>query len=129
MTNAALAGDQVGFRSYSGRGTTAGNPGFTIGSVATADAQNQDAIGVEGDAYSNNATKAGGYFESFSYPGVSVAYAWVDAQPDPPDIAKTKLLLGRLTNRISQPRAIAAIEVVISLGWRPVDLDDDEGSE
>lgn len=77
MTNAALAGDQVGFRSYSGRGTTAGNPGFTIGSVATADAQNQDAIGVEGDAYSNNATKAGGYFESFSYPGVSVAYAWV----------------------------------------------------
>lgn len=34
----------------------------------------------------------------------SVAYAWVDAQPDP-------------------------IEVVISLGWRPVDLDDDEGSE
>lgn len=59
----------------------------------------------------------------------SVAYAWVDAQPDPPDIAKTKLLLGRLTNRISQPRAIAAIEVVISLGWRPVDLDDDEGSE
>ena len=77
VTNAALAGDQVAFRSYSGRGTTAGNPGFTIGSSATADAQNQDAIGVEGAAYSNSLTKAGGYFESFSYPGVSVAYAWV----------------------------------------------------
>lgn len=77
VTNAALAGDQVAFRSYSGRGTTAGNPGFTIGSSSTADAQNQDAIGVEGVAYTNSNTRAGGYFESFSYPGVSVAYAYV----------------------------------------------------
>ncbi len=77
VTNAALPGDQVAFRSYSGRGTTAGNPGFTIGSSATADAQNQDAIGVEGVAYTNNNTRAGGYFESYSYIGVNVAYAWV----------------------------------------------------
>ena len=56
-----------------------------------------------------------------------VVYAWVDAQPDPPDIVDTKLLLGRLTSRISQPRAIAALEVVIGLGWRPVELDDDGG--
>ncbi|MBK8612138.1 MAG: hypothetical protein IPN85_01375 [Flavobacteriales bacterium] len=77
VTNAALGGDQVAFRAYSGRGTTAGNPGFTIGSSATADAQNQDAIGVEGVAYTNTNTRAGGYFESFSYPGVSLAYAYV----------------------------------------------------
>jgi lysophospholipase L1-like esterase len=56
-----------------------------------------------------------------------VVYAWVDAQPDPPDLDETKLLLGRLTNRFGQPRAIAALEVVIDLGWRPVELDDDGG--
>ncbi|MBK8341201.1 MAG: hypothetical protein IPK99_14930 [Flavobacteriales bacterium] len=77
VTNAALAGDHVAFRAYSNRGTTAGNPGFTIGSSATANAQNQDAIGVEGVAFSNTTTRAGGYFESFSYPGVSLAYAYV----------------------------------------------------
>ena len=58
-----------------------------------------------------------------------VVYAWVDAQPDPPDLDETKLLLGRLTSRFGQPNAITALEVVISLGWRPVDLDEDEGSE
>ncbi|MBK9761349.1 MAG: hypothetical protein IPO90_15610 [Flavobacteriales bacterium] len=77
VTNAALNGDQVALRSYSGRGITAGNPGFTIGSSATADAQNQDAIGVEGVAYSNTSTRAGGYFESFNFAGVSQAYAYV----------------------------------------------------
>jgi hypothetical protein len=58
-----------------------------------------------------------------------VVYAWVDAQPDPPDIDETKLMLGRLTSQLGQPNAITALEVVISLGWRPVDLDEDEGSE
>ena len=77
VTNAALGGDQVGFRAFSGRGATAGNPGFTIGSSSTADAQNQDAIGVEGQAFSNSPTRAGGYFESFNYAGVSQAFAWV----------------------------------------------------
>lgn len=59
----------------------------------------------------------------------SVTYAWVDAQPDPPDLADTKLLLGRLTNRFGQQNAITALEVVIDLGWRPVDLDDDGQGE
>ena len=77
VTNAALGGDQVAFRAYSGRGTTAGNPGFTIGSSATADAQNQDAIGVEGVAFTNTTTRAGGYFESYTFPGVNLAYAYV----------------------------------------------------
>ncbi len=77
VTNAALGGDQVGFRAFSGRGATAGNPGFTIGSSSTADAQNQDAIGVEGQSFTNSTTRAGGYFESFNYAGVSQAFAWV----------------------------------------------------
>ena len=58
-----------------------------------------------------------------------VVYAWVDAQPDPPDLPDTKQLLGRLTNQLGQPNAIKALEVVISLGWRPVDLDEDDGGE
>ncbi|MBK6627647.1 MAG: hypothetical protein IPJ87_10465 [Flavobacteriales bacterium] len=77
VTSAVLGGDHVALRSYSGRGTTAGNPGFTIGSAATADAQNQDAIGVDGSAFTNTTTRAGGYFESFNYAGVSQAFAWV----------------------------------------------------
>lgn len=75
--NPALAGDQAAFKAYSGRGATAGNPGFTVGVTSTADAANQDAIGVDGAAYTNTLTKAGGYFESFTYPGVSQAFAWV----------------------------------------------------
>ena len=77
VTSNLLGGDQVAFRAYSGRGTTAGNPGFTVGVSATADAQSQDAIGVDGAAYTNTITRAGGYFESFNYAGVSQAYAWV----------------------------------------------------
>ncbi len=77
VTDATLPGDQVAIRALSNRGNTAGNPGFTIGSSSVANAANQDAIGVEGVAYSNNNTRAGGYFESYSYIGVNVAYAWV----------------------------------------------------
>jgi len=77
VTNAALGGDQKAFHAYSGRGTTAGNPGFTIGAIAYGDAQNQDAIGVDGEVFTNQITRAGGYFESYNYAGVSQAYAWV----------------------------------------------------
>lgn len=62
-----------------------------------------------------------------AHAALGVVYAWVDAQPDPPDLADTKMLLGWLTNRFGQPRAIEALEVVISLGWRPVELDDEAG--
>ncbi len=79
VTSNLLGGDQCAFTGYSGRGTVAGNPGFTIGVNAFADAQNQDAIGVQGAAFSNNNTRAGGYFESYNYLGTlgSQAYAWV----------------------------------------------------
>jgi len=77
VTNAGLGGDQIAIRGYSGRGVTAGNPGYTLGSSATADAQNQDAFGAEGVAFSNTLTKAGGYFESYTYPGINQAFAYV----------------------------------------------------
>lgn len=77
VTNAGLAGDHIALRGYSLRGTVAGNPGFTIGVDGVADAQNQDAIGVEGIAFTNTTTRAGGYFEAYNYAGVLQGYAWV----------------------------------------------------
>ncbi len=77
VTNSALGGTQAAIRAYSGRGTTAGNPGYTVGVQATADVQNQDGIGVMGTIYSNTTTRAGGYFETNSYAGVNQAYAYV----------------------------------------------------
>ena len=79
VTSTVLPGDHCAITGYSGRGTIAGNPGFTIGVNAFADAQNQDAIGVQGAAFSNSNTRAGGYFESYNYAGAlaSQAYAWV----------------------------------------------------
>lgn len=79
VTNVALGGDQNAYLGFSDRGVLAGNPGFTIGISTTANAQNQDAIGVNGTAFSNSLTRAGGYFESYNYTGTlaSQAYAWV----------------------------------------------------
>ena len=77
VTNPALAGFQAAFRAYSNRGTVAGNPGYTVGAQATGDAQNQDAFGVMGTAYTNSLTRAGGYFESYDYAGGTNAFAYV----------------------------------------------------
>ena len=77
VTNAGLGGDHIATRGYSNRGTTAGNPGFTVGVDGTANSQTQDAIGVQGSAYTNSTTRAGGYFESLNYAGASQAFAWV----------------------------------------------------
>ena len=77
VTNATLGGDQIAVRGYSNRGTTAGNPGFTIGVEGLADTQTQDAVGVQGLAYTNSATRSGGYFESYNYGGTSQSFAWV----------------------------------------------------
>jgi hypothetical protein len=77
VTNSALGGDQAAMQAFSSRGTTAGNPGFTIGIEATSIAQNQDSFAVLGSAFTNSSTRAGGYFESNSYPGVNQAFAYV----------------------------------------------------
>lgn len=76
-TSTTLAQDQIAINGYSDRGTTAGNPGYTIGVQGLAGAQNQDAFGVLGLAFSNSTTRAGGYFEALSYAGASQAYAYV----------------------------------------------------
>ncbi|MFZ1688526.1 MAG: hypothetical protein WAU70_13945 [Flavobacteriales bacterium] len=77
VTNTTLGGDHNALRGYSLRGTIAGNPGFSIGVDGTGDAQNQDAIGVQGIAFTNTTTRAGGYFEGYNYAGVLQGYAWV----------------------------------------------------
>lgn len=80
-TAATLATLQTAVNAYSDRGTTAGNPGTTAGLAGTADAQNQDAIGVFGDAYSSATgaagTSVGGYFQGGTYLGANYAYAYV----------------------------------------------------
>ncbi|GAB3719206.1 hypothetical protein [Flavobacterium koreense] len=77
ITNSALGGSQIALRGYNSRGTTTGNPGYSIGAQGVADSQNQDAMGVQGLSFSNGAIRIGGYFEGLSYPGVSQAYAYV----------------------------------------------------
>jgi hypothetical protein len=78
VTNAANTGlFQIAAHGYSNRGTTAGNPGYTVGLRGTANAQNQDGIGLMGTSYTNSGFTIGGYFEGNSYANVNVAYAYV----------------------------------------------------
>lgn len=78
VTAAGLGGTQIALRGWNERGTTTGNPGYTVGIQGIADSQNQDAIGVEGISYSSSGgISVGGYFEGLTYPGTSIAYAYV----------------------------------------------------
>lgn len=62
---------------YSNRGTTAGNPGYTVGLNGVANSQNEDAIGVVGRSFCSSGFSIGGYFEGNTYPSVNIAYAYV----------------------------------------------------
>lgn len=77
VTNSTLGGSQIALRGWSERGTTAGNPGYTLGIQGISNSQNQDAIGVYGMAFTNSAFRVGGYFEGLNYAGTSQAYAYV----------------------------------------------------
>lgn len=78
VTSAALGGFQSAIRGYNSRGTTAGNPGYSIGINATSDSQNQDAIGSMGQSFSSSGgVSVGGYFEGNNYAGTNFAYAYV----------------------------------------------------
>jgi hypothetical protein len=78
VTTAALGGFQSAIRGFSSRGTTAGNPGYSIGINATSDSQNQDAIGSMGQSFSSSGgVSVGGYFEGNNYAGTNYAYAYV----------------------------------------------------
>ena len=82
VSSSTLGGGHSALFAYSDRGTTAGNPGFTIGVDAIADAQNQDAFGVSGAAYTNAGLSFGGAFEGLNYAGVTYAYAYVGGTPN-----------------------------------------------
>ncbi len=77
VTNGALGGFQIALRGYMNRGTTAGNPGYSIGTSGFAISQNQDAFGVMGQVYCGTTTRAGGYFDASDYAGVFQSYAYV----------------------------------------------------
>ncbi|MCB0790418.1 MAG: hypothetical protein H6595_10190 [Flavobacteriales bacterium] len=77
VTNSALGGFQIALRGFMNRGTTAGNPGYSVGVQGLANSSSQDAIGTFGLAYSNANLRIGGYFEGNSYAGVNSGYAYV----------------------------------------------------
>lgn len=77
VTNAALGGTQIALRGWNERGTTAGNPGYSVGVQGISDSQNQDAMGIQGLAFTNGTIRVGGYFEGLNYLGTSQAYAYV----------------------------------------------------
>ncbi len=77
VTSTTLGGTQIALRGFNNRAATGGNPGFSVGVQGLANSQNQDAFGVQGLAYSNTNTRAGGYFEALNYAGTSQAFAYV----------------------------------------------------
>ena len=76
ITSTTLAGNQIALRGFLDRAVT-GNPGYSIGVQGLANSTSQDAFGVQGLAFSNSTTRAGGYFEALNYAGASQAYAYV----------------------------------------------------
>jgi hypothetical protein len=76
ITSTTLAGNHIALRGFLDRAVT-GNPGYSIGVQGLANSTSQDAFGVQGLAFSNSTTRAGGYFEALTYAGASQAYAYV----------------------------------------------------
>jgi hypothetical protein len=82
VTSTTLGGTQIALRGWNERGTTAGNPGYTVGVQGISNTQNQDAMGVQGIAFTNAGVSVGGYFEGLNYAGTSWAYAYVGGTPN-----------------------------------------------
>ncbi|MBK7433441.1 MAG: hypothetical protein IPI66_05685 [Chitinophagaceae bacterium] len=62
---------------YSNRGTTTGNPGYTVGVNGLANSQFEDAIGIVGRSFCTSGFTIGGYFEGNNYAGTNIGYAYV----------------------------------------------------
>ena len=78
INNATLGGFQIGLRGYLNRGTVNGNPGIAVGIDGTSNSQKEDAIGVQGFAFSNATLRVGGYFDAANYAGTTFyGYAYV----------------------------------------------------
>ena len=76
-TSTTLSGFQSAIRGLNNRATTAGNAGYSVGVNATVFSQNQDSFGVVGQAFCDTTTKAGGYFETYSYAQANQSFAYV----------------------------------------------------
>jgi hypothetical protein len=76
-TGTTLTGTQIAVRGFNNRGTTTGNPGYSVGTQGLANSQSQDSYGVEGLSFSNAPISTGGYFSGSNYAGTNIAYAYV----------------------------------------------------
>lgn len=79
ITTPVLGGYKAAVRAYANRGSTAGNPGFTVGVQAQAVADNEDGFGISAAYFGNSSYTAGGEFISASSGGTTNAYALVGA--------------------------------------------------
>lgn len=82
VTNSALGGWHTPISTYSNRGTTAGNPWYTLGLNAQSIAQNEDAFGIRAIAFSDRVYSAAGDVAGASffvgdYVGNGFSNAWV----------------------------------------------------
>lgn len=79
VTSSVLPGYKAAIRAYTNRGSTAGNPGYTVGVQATAVADNEDGFGISAGYFGNSTYTAGGEFFSASSGGLTTAYSLVAA--------------------------------------------------
>jgi hypothetical protein len=76
-SSTTLGGTQIAVRGFNNRGTTTGNPGYSVGVQGLANSQFQDSYGIEGLSFSNALLNTGGYFSGNNYAGANIAYAYV----------------------------------------------------
>lgn len=76
-TSPTLGGNQIAVRGFNNRGTTTGNPGYSIGVQGLANSQAQDSYGIQGLSFSDAGLSTGGYFSGNNYAGTNIAYAYV----------------------------------------------------
>ena len=79
VTSSVLGGYKAAVRAYTNRGSTSGNPGYTVGVQATAVADNEDGFGISAGYFGNSSYTAGGEFFSASSGGLTTAYTLVGA--------------------------------------------------
>lgn len=76
-TSTTLGGTQIAVRGFNNRGTTSGNPGYSVGVQGLSNSQNQDSYGIQGLSFCDAGISTGGYFSGNNYAGTNIAYAYV----------------------------------------------------
>jgi len=79
LANFGVAAFQNAISGYMNRGTVAGNTAYSVGVSGVANSQFQNSFGVVGRTYSDVVTNlnTGGYFESNTYAGANMAFAYI----------------------------------------------------